>query len=80
MLLNNASGVAPRVARDDALRARILGEYFEMPGLSLTLPQAARLFNADQAHCARMLKTLVAEGTLRVAGREFVLRGSQRWP
>ena len=78
MLLDTSSGVAPRAARDEALRALILGEYREMPGLSLTLPQAARLFSADQAHCARVMRTLVAEGTLRVAGCEFVLRGSQR--
>lgn len=74
MLLHSASDVAPRAAGDDADRARILGEYREMPGLSLTLPQAARLFNAGQAHCARVLKALVDEGTLRVVGREFVLR------
>jgi DNA-binding IclR family transcriptional regulator len=42
-----------------------------MPGMRLTLAQAARLFNLDLVDCARMLETLVSDGVLRTNGREF---------
>ena len=41
------------------LYVRIQAEYREMPGLTLTLPQAARLFNLEPARCERLLDTLV---------------------
>lgn len=44
---------------------RIVAEYREMPGLSLTSSQAARLLGLDAAQCGRLLETLVAEGHLR---------------
>ena len=43
---------------------RIEAEFREMPGLMLTLPQAARLFNLDTAQCAQVLETLVDAGLL----------------
>ena len=43
---------------------RIQAEYREMPGLTLTLPQAARLFNLEPARCERVLDTLVHAGLL----------------
>jgi hypothetical protein len=46
------------------LHARIEAEYREMPGLTLTLPQAARLFNLEPARCERLLDTLVHAGQL----------------
>lgn len=59
-------------APDDArLLARIRAEFREMPGLTLTLPQAARLFNIDPVGCARVLDALVAEGFLATNGRTF---------
>ena len=42
-----------------------------MPGLRLTIPQAARLFNLDHDHCVRVLDTLVTEGELWSNGREY---------
>ena len=36
---------------DGDLDRRIRAEFVEMPGLKLTLPQAARLFNLEQARC-----------------------------
>lgn len=43
---------------------RIAAEYTEMPGLSLTLPQAARLFGLDRRSCEAALHILVARGHL----------------
>ena len=40
---------------------RIRGEYREMPGLGLTLAQAARLFHLDPAFCEAVLHRLVSE-------------------
>ncbi len=44
---------------------RVRGEFFEMRGFSPTLPQAARLFNLPVEECARVLTTLVQDGSLR---------------
>jgi hypothetical protein len=66
---------APRTrdaASDAALRARIRAEYREMPGMRLTVTQAARLFNLEAADCARVLHTLVSDGTLWTNGREYL--------
>jgi len=55
----------------DTLHARVRGEYREMPGLRLTLPQAARLFNLDPAQCEQVLDALVTDGALWTNGREY---------
>jgi hypothetical protein len=47
-----------------ALTARIRAEFLEMPGLKLTLPQARRLWNVDEALCGQALDMLAAEGFL----------------
>ena len=47
------------------MRRRIRGEFSELGGMSLTLPQAARLFNLDPELCERLLNELIAEGVLR---------------
>ena len=49
---------------DDALLQRILAEFAEMPGLSLTLEQAARFLGLDRARCAVLLTELVARRLL----------------
>ena len=59
-------------ADDEALCRRIRAEYLEMPGLRLTLPQAARLFSIDVKRCARLLEALVASGSLVVRNGSFV--------
>ena len=58
-------------AMTDTLHARVRGEYREMPGLRLTLPQAARLFNLEPARCEQVLDALVTDGALRTNGREY---------
>ena len=57
---------------DQAIRVRIRAEFDEMPGLRLTVPQAARLFNLEEAHCAQVLHGLVRNGALWTNGREFL--------
>jgi hypothetical protein len=47
------------------LTALILGTYAEMPGLSLHLHQAARLFGLREATCLVVLSDLVRNGQLR---------------
>jgi hypothetical protein len=43
----------------------VRAEYMEMPGLSITLPQAQRLWGADERTCRRVLDALIARGILR---------------
>lgn len=47
------------------LVALVLGTYAEMPGLSLYLPQAARLFGLRESTCVVVLGDLVRGGQLR---------------
>ena len=56
---------------DRSLCAQICAEYLEMPGMRLSVPQAARLFNVEPTRCARLLKALVADGALWTDGHEF---------
>lgn len=48
-----------------ALQHRVSVEFDEMPGTSLTLPQASRLFGVPLDVCARILVSLVDDGRLR---------------
>jgi hypothetical protein len=43
----------------------VRGEYLEMPGLSLTEPQAQRLWSMEPAVCRAVLDALVETGFLR---------------
>jgi len=66
---------SPSRSEDEVvIEARILTEYGEMPGLSLTLPQAARLFNLDMTRCAQLLEDLILDGALWTNGHEFLGR------
>ena len=57
------------------LRMRVQAEFREMPGLRLTIPEAARLFNLEPARCERLLRALVSVGILATDGRVFVRAG-----
>jgi hypothetical protein len=46
---------------------RVEGEYREMPGLSLTLPQAARLWGMDRRTCELVLAKLIERRVLKRA-------------
>ena len=73
MLTMNSStqsqAVGPHVASSRELSssetARIRAEYVEMPGLSLTVLQAARLWGLDTLRSERVLSMLVDSGFLR---------------
>ena len=58
------------------LLLRIEGEYREMPGLSLTVSQAERLWDLDSSTCAFVLTTLIARRILRQTRTGAYLRGS----
>ena len=49
----------------DRLISLILGTYAEMPGLSLHLHQAARLFGLRELTCSAVLNDLVRDARLR---------------
>jgi hypothetical protein len=51
-------------AKKGRLQARIRGEFLEMPGLKLTLGQAARIFGGDALTVKRLLDELTREGYL----------------
>jgi hypothetical protein len=53
----------------DAIRAlleRVQAEYAEMPGLSVTMRQAQRLWAVDQRTCREIFSRLIASGVLRM--------------
>ena len=60
------------------LSARVWAEFREMPGLTLTLAQAARLFSLDRTRCARVLDALVVSGVLATDGVAFARADSGR--
>jgi hypothetical protein len=49
-----------------------------MPGLNLTLAQAARLFSLERVRCARVLDALVVSGVLTTDGNAFARADSGR--
>ena len=49
----------------DQMVVRVRGEFTEMPGLRLTVGQAARLWQADPQTCESVLDRLVRERFLR---------------
>lgn len=59
------------------LCTRIKNEYLEMPGLILTLPQAARLWDVDPLSCTCALDRLVGSGFLRRDGAAYL--GADAW-
>jgi hypothetical protein len=48
---------------------RVRAEYREMPGLCLSLAQAARLIGLDRPICSEVFRALVHEGFLRETSR-----------
>jgi hypothetical protein len=66
-LIDDGANDSDRPGPDEALAraARMVrGEYLEMPGLSLTLRQAMRLWHLDAVSCRRVLDELVGSGFL----------------
>lgn len=68
--------VAPRRTGTD-LAARVRAEFEDMPGVRLTLAQAARLWSADRTECEAVLKELTARGLLCRVGSTYLLRADR---
>ena len=60
------------------LCTRVKAEFREMPGLTLTLSQASRLFSIEPTRCERVLGALVNAGHLTTDGKAFASRHSGR--
>ena len=70
---------AARVAlatEERTLYVRVQGEFREMPGLTLTVRQAARLFSIEPARCELVLGALVRDGVLATDGLTFARAGA----
>jgi hypothetical protein len=64
------ANLAPHSEEHD-LHARVRAEFRELPGLTLTLPQASRLFSIERACCERVPGALVHAGHLSTDGKAF---------
>lgn len=58
------SGFAAQQDRRTPIAERVRGEFREMPGLTLTLAQAVKLWSLDVATCTDVLTYLVTDGYL----------------
>lgn len=57
---------------------RVRTEYEEMPGLSVTVAQASRLWNIDATTAREVLNAMVDVGYLSAGPRGFTLRAFDR--
>ena len=57
-----------------ALVERVRGEFNEMPGLQLTVAQAARLWGMEQSACRQVVDALVATAFLRWTAAGTIVR------
>jgi hypothetical protein len=57
-----------------ALTERVRGEFNEMPGLQLTMAQAARLWGMEQSACRSVIEALVDAAFLRWTASGTVVR------
>src|SRR5438876_7173896 len=68
MLQLTSTSSSPETVPQEAARVliteRIRGEFREMPGLTLTVAQARRLWNVDLPTCTDVLSQLVESGFL----------------
>lgn len=62
------AAVTERLSVNDTLLLRIKSEFSEMPGLRLTIPQAARLWALDCGVCEAALERLAETRYLRRTG------------
>jgi hypothetical protein len=67
MLQPISSSTSARIVRSDQkapMTERVRGEFREMPGMTLTLAQACRLWSLDMSMCGELLSQLVEDGFL----------------
>jgi hypothetical protein len=63
--------------RRDVIVRRIVAEFDDMPGLTLTLNQASRFLGIDCSACARILQQLTLDGTLRRTPQGMYVRAER---
>ncbi len=70
------TGVVERrnVQRREALVRRIVDEFEDLPGLTLSLRQTMRLLGVDEAACLRILDGLTRAGHIRRDARHMYVR------
>jgi hypothetical protein len=61
----------------DAVAHRVRAEFEEMPGMSLTVRQASRLFGLDQEICRAVVDRLVGAAFLRCTPAGVISRGDR---
>lgn len=61
----------------DAVTRRVRAEFEEMPGLTLTELQAAKLFGIDQTVCRDVIGQLIDESYLRKTRSGSIIRGDR---
>lgn len=81
--LSSGSGTVPDPVSADPMRwvaimQRVRTEYEEMPGLSVTVAQASRLWNIDAPTAREVLNAMVDVGYLSAGPRGFTLRAFDR--
>ena len=59
---------------------RVRGEFVEMPGLELTLPQAVRLWTLGADDCRYVIDALVDAGFLKWTPRRTIIRTGRDLP
>ena len=59
-----------------SLVERVRGEFLEMPGLQLTVQQAARLWGLDLAACRNVVDVLVESAFLRWTATGKIVRAT----
>jgi hypothetical protein len=60
----------------DAVAERIRAEFEEMPGMTLTVPQASRLFGLQPELCQLVVERLIGSAYLRWTRRGAVTRAA----
>jgi hypothetical protein len=73
-LTNSIIGTGGRSETVRELARRILAEYAEMPGLSVTLSQAQRLWAVDRRTCQMVFDKLIARGLVRMTTKGRFIR------
>jgi hypothetical protein len=68
---------SPPAAPLFGLLQRVREQYSEMPGLTLTKPQAMRLFGVAPSVCAAMFRALVMEDFLSCIGEGVFVRSTR---
>ena len=62
---------------DSTVVQRVRAEFEEMPGMTLTVPQASRLFGLDEEVCRTVVEQLVSLDYLRKTESGAVTRATR---